>query len=590
MLKRLLFSFILTCLATISFAQITSVGILGTATENGWDADTNMVQDPMNPDIWTISLTLTTGAAKFRADDAWDVNWGDTAFPNGVGTQNGPDIPIEGGPMDITLNTATGEYTFVSTAPGIDSIGIIGTATELGNFDEDLDMIQDSAASWVWRLELPLSVGAVKFRANNLWTQNWGGTDFPSGVGIQGAGNIPIDTAGLYLVTFNTASFEYRFEPQTVVYTSIGIIGSATPGGTAMDTDLEQNPVNPSQWSANMMLVDGTARFRADDMDEVNWGGGDFPSGTGEQDGPDIPVTAGEYNVRFNSSSGEYSFDPPINIFNSIGIIGTGVGSSGDQDIDMFQSIANPDQWSAQLHFTNGEIKFRANDNWDVNWGDDGFPTGTGVQDGPDIPTFEGDWEVLFNATTGVYSFTPVSIGIIGTATPGLWDTDQDMSASSSEANLWSINIELVDGEAKFRQDNDWPINWGADTWPTGSGTQDGPNIPVTAGTYGVTLNTGTGDYVFGDPLSNETLLNPNTVNLFPNPVAETLTVVIDAEVLQQDVMLMLMDITGKIISVQKFDHLMNHQIDVSNFANGMYILQLSTDKYIVGKRFNVSK
>jgi hypothetical protein len=40
----------------------------------------------------------------------------------------------------------------------------------------------------------------------------------------------------------------------------------------------------------------------------VNWGSAIFPSGTGVQDGSNIPTLAGTYFVTFNSGTGEYSF------------------------------------------------------------------------------------------------------------------------------------------------------------------------------------------------------------------------------------------------------------------------------------------
>lgn len=126
-----------------------------------------------------------------------------------------------------------------------------------------------------------------------------------------------------------------------------------------------------------------------------------------------------------------------------------------------------------------------------------------------DIPN--GNYLVSFTATdvAGLSSleefYTEVlecpdpanTIGIIGDATPGGWGEDTDMTQDGTNPFIWTITIELTDGEAKFRQDNDWPVNWGATDFPSGSGTQDGPNIPVSAGEYEVTLNTCTGAYSF---------------------------------------------------------------------------------------------
>ena len=78
-MKRLLLSLAAICLLLpATFAQITSVGIIGPSTPGGWDADTDMVQDTANADLWSLTITLLDGEAKFRADDDWTVNWGET--------------------------------------------------------------------------------------------------------------------------------------------------------------------------------------------------------------------------------------------------------------------------------------------------------------------------------------------------------------------------------------------------------------------------------------------------------------------------------------------------------------------------------
>ena len=104
---------------------------------------------------------------------------------------------------------------------------------------------------------------------------------------------------------------------------------------------------------------------------------------------------------------------------------------------------------------------------------------------------------MTFTPATGEYSFTPASIGVIGDATPGGWDSDTDMTPDASEVGLLTLTMDLTDGNAKFRANDDWPWNWGAGDFPSGVGTQDGPNIPVTAGTYTIKFNVNTGAYSF---------------------------------------------------------------------------------------------
>lgn len=60
----------------------TSWGVIGNATPTGWDSDTDMIYDPETK-TWSLTLDLikqepTDNGLKFRANDAWDLNIGDT--------------------------------------------------------------------------------------------------------------------------------------------------------------------------------------------------------------------------------------------------------------------------------------------------------------------------------------------------------------------------------------------------------------------------------------------------------------------------------------------------------------------------------
>ena len=92
----------------------TNIGIIGDSTPDGWDADTNMTQSEFNPHIWYIQgIELVDGFAKFRANDAWDINWGSETPLSGQTTSGGPDIPVTAGTYDVWFNTLDGRYTFI---------------------------------------------------------------------------------------------------------------------------------------------------------------------------------------------------------------------------------------------------------------------------------------------------------------------------------------------------------------------------------------------------------------------------------------------------------------------------------------------
>ncbi|MDE6496682.1 MAG: SusF/SusE family outer membrane protein [Duncaniella sp.] len=94
---------------------ITTIGIIGDATENGWDAST-----PLTPSedflTWTGTVTLKGGEFKFRANDSWDVVnlGGNLEF---LSTDGGaPNIPSPGeGTYELTLNLGSYPYTATLT-------------------------------------------------------------------------------------------------------------------------------------------------------------------------------------------------------------------------------------------------------------------------------------------------------------------------------------------------------------------------------------------------------------------------------------------------------------------------------------------
>jgi hypothetical protein len=61
---------------TYSASYISTFGIIGPATPQGWNASTPMAYN-QTTGLWTITLDLVGGnPLKFRANDAWDINYG----------------------------------------------------------------------------------------------------------------------------------------------------------------------------------------------------------------------------------------------------------------------------------------------------------------------------------------------------------------------------------------------------------------------------------------------------------------------------------------------------------------------------------
>jgi hypothetical protein len=280
----------------------------------------------------------------------------------------------------------------------------------------------------------------------------------------------------------------------------ISIVGDTSPSGDwNIDTDLTTLD-NITYTLNNVTLTTATGpttglKFRQAHDWTTNWGG-NFPSGTGVQDGPNIQTLAGTYDITFNRSNGTYTFQTAGT--HNIGIWGPAVDAVlgfGGADVNMNTADGITYTLSG-FNFTSGTAYFRENDTTVNVWGSVSFPTGTAVLGGPSIQVTGGEWFVSFNRITGEYNFTFPGVGILGTATSVGWGNDIDLTTSDG-FDYTLLNLTLTDGVVKFRKDNSWDINWGSLGFPTGTGVQNGAEIPVTAGTYNVAFNRSTGAYTF---------------------------------------------------------------------------------------------
>ncbi len=87
-------------------------GVIGDATPDGWNSDQNMTWDATNK-VLTITLNLTAGQFKFRANDDWGVNLGGNIAAL---TQNGDNIAVAvAGNYTIKLDVSKPVYSCTVT-------------------------------------------------------------------------------------------------------------------------------------------------------------------------------------------------------------------------------------------------------------------------------------------------------------------------------------------------------------------------------------------------------------------------------------------------------------------------------------------
>lgn len=86
--------------------------------------------------------------------------------------------------------------------------------------------------------------------------------------------------------------------------------------------------------------------------------------------------------------------------------------------------------------------------------------------------------------------------GIIGTATPGGWDNDTDMTGPTSKGDYkWTVTMNLLPGDFKFRENDAWNVDVGG---PMDNLTFGGSNYTLEAGgNYTITLDLNPAGYTF---------------------------------------------------------------------------------------------
>ena len=185
--------------------------------------------------------------------------------------------------------------------------GVVGSATPNGWNGPDIKMWNSTDGNLV--AYATLSAGEIKFRKNNDWGVNLGGSN---GTLSSGGSNIAV-TAGTYKITINVSKNTYTIETY-----SWGIIGSGARGWGDNDDVAMTYEGSTNSWVVKNIALDGEIKFRLNHSWGTNFGADstDTPAAALEGDiksgGNNIKVTAGTYNVSFSfdaNNKGTYKIE-----------------------------------------------------------------------------------------------------------------------------------------------------------------------------------------------------------------------------------------------------------------------------------------
>ena len=239
--------------------------------------------------------------------------------------------------------------------------------------------------------------GEIKFRENNVWDNNLGDDGADGTLEANGA-NIAV-TTGSFKITFNTNDNTYIMEPF-----SWGIVGSGFNDWGAAGPDAKFfYDYTTDSFKVGVKLIDGEIKVRLNNDWGTNFGdtGAD---GTIEQDGDNIVVTAGFYNVTVDFNNNTILLEEG----DVYGIVGSGFNDWGAGGPDYSFTQVRPDVYIGEVvPLIDGEIKIRANEDWGVNFGDTGAD-GTLDADGDNIAVTAGSYRIMFNLTDNSYSLNKI--------------------------------------------------------------------------------------------------------------------------------------------------------------------------------------
>jgi hypothetical protein len=354
---------------------------------------------------------------------------------------------------------------------------------------------------------MPIEAGSVKnMNAISLTHAQLNAIAFQTGIPVDTAGNIEMrlrstitDAAsGSILeristtVTINVTTYLTVLD----LSTTWGIVGSgynnwgATLDAPFFTTDVQGVIV------AYVNLIDGEIKFRENNDWASSYGSDDASTTngvtSGSLSGANIAVTGGSYKVTMDLNNLTFSME---NF--SIGIVGGAYNNWGATPDFMLEYDQYSDVFRGLVTLIDGEMKFRMNNDWGTNYGDDGAD-GTLELNGSNIVVTAGMYFATLDMNDLTYTLEPVTHvwGIVGGAYNN-WGATADAQFKRDWSrpfnDVWVLeDVTLIDGEYKFRSNNDWDTNYGDDG---GDGILElnGANLNTTAGTYSFVLD-------FSDP------------------------------------------------------------------------------------------
>lgn len=184
-------------------------------------------------------------------------------------------------------------------------------------------------------------------------------------------------------------------------YPKLQVPGAYQGWDPANETTVIYSRKSDGNFEGYRYFADPNTKFKFTDGPswDTNWGD-DGVDGTLDPNGADIEaLEAGQYKLNVDINALTYTMAKT-----DWGLIGDATPGGWDNDTDMTFDAAT-ETWTITLDLGDGFIKFRANDGWDINLGDnDG--NGSMEYGGADIPVTAGNYTITLALGGADFAYT----------------------------------------------------------------------------------------------------------------------------------------------------------------------------------------
>lgn len=273
------------------------------------------------------------------------------------------------------VKTASTTLTATPNAPEIEeAYYITGTPNSWNNSDTSLELSNgggDVYENPVFKVLIPATGSDISFKVTPKsglggdWSKCLTASDTEGKFATNNAGTdlkIPhVEGAKFYRVEFNMLDQTWKFDAlnfNTYIWQAGNGNGWGSPASPLY------SPAGDGKYTG-FMYLDGEFKFRSgeDNWNAPDWGKGASEGTLAEQAG-NLSADAGYYKVEVDLGALTYKLTP----ITTIGIVGPAQAGGWDADTDMTYN-KETGAWEATVELAADEMKFRANDGWDINWG-----------------------------------------------------------------------------------------------------------------------------------------------------------------------------------------------------------------------------